>query len=469
VLWVDALCINQEDDKERGHQVFQMGTIYSHASQVCVWVGLADSFAEGAFRLLSRKETMGGIKRGIIKHPEDWYDMAEFCKREYWDRLWIIQEVVLARKIEVYCGHLHFPWKALSDVLCSFNETVGILMDDQDGRVMPCGVMEFCHSIMSSTTAALCRERRQRKQTTALDDLSLLALLRRYRKAKCSDIRDKIFGLHSFTPACCAVANPVDFMCSAWDLCNRLLDHHYRHHETFLEPASMLDDSKDLHCLLMGGAIHQKGTSYEFPLHSEGIKNATGSSSSDLTGYRYTEIISVSHTTRTLSHHDGTIKETKSSPWNMTTELEISLHLEPNFIETSSSKGQLHSSSTLEDLSTLIQKTQGEDLQKPTTEREGLVQISYHELIESVHRLVTATELEWNPYLQDEVEQQRSYFRYRVGRLRWPVMHRDERKGVLARVVDCIFAEMRRRGFQDDKTKWSLEQALNLATGVQEE
>jgi hypothetical protein len=48
-------------------------------------------------------------------------------------------------------------------------------------------------------------------------------------------------------------------------------------------------------------------------------------------------------------------------------------------------------------------------------------------------------------------------------------MHRDERKGVLARVVDCIFAEMRRRGFQDDKTKWSLEQALNLATGVQEE
>ncbi|KAE9363246.1 HET-domain-containing protein, partial [Stipitochalara longipes BDJ] len=96
VLWVDALCINQENDVERSHQVFQMGSIYSHARQVCVWLGLADTCAYGVARLLRRKELSEEVKQGIIRRPEEWYDMAEFCKREYWDRLWIIQEVELA-------------------------------------------------------------------------------------------------------------------------------------------------------------------------------------------------------------------------------------------------------------------------------------------------------------------------------------------------------------------------------------
>jgi hypothetical protein len=36
VLWVDAVCINQADDGERGHQVAQMGMIYSQATTVRV-------------------------------------------------------------------------------------------------------------------------------------------------------------------------------------------------------------------------------------------------------------------------------------------------------------------------------------------------------------------------------------------------------------------------------------------------
>jgi hypothetical protein len=39
VLWVDALCINQEDTTERNHQVKQMGAIYQKAERVVVWLG----------------------------------------------------------------------------------------------------------------------------------------------------------------------------------------------------------------------------------------------------------------------------------------------------------------------------------------------------------------------------------------------------------------------------------------------
>ncbi len=51
-MWADALCINQTDNTERGHQVFQMGKIYSNAERVCVWLGLADNSAHGAYSVL---------------------------------------------------------------------------------------------------------------------------------------------------------------------------------------------------------------------------------------------------------------------------------------------------------------------------------------------------------------------------------------------------------------------------------
>ena len=38
-LWVDAICINQKDDTERGHQVGMMGSLYSKASEVLIWLG----------------------------------------------------------------------------------------------------------------------------------------------------------------------------------------------------------------------------------------------------------------------------------------------------------------------------------------------------------------------------------------------------------------------------------------------
>lgn len=43
VLWIDALCINQSNVSERGHQVSFMGEIYKSAWRVCIWLGNVDS------------------------------------------------------------------------------------------------------------------------------------------------------------------------------------------------------------------------------------------------------------------------------------------------------------------------------------------------------------------------------------------------------------------------------------------
>lgn len=41
ILWIDAVCINQQDNMEKGHQVQSMATIYAKATRVIVWLGKA--------------------------------------------------------------------------------------------------------------------------------------------------------------------------------------------------------------------------------------------------------------------------------------------------------------------------------------------------------------------------------------------------------------------------------------------
>lgn len=39
IIWIDAICINQEDNDEKGQQVQSMAEIYAKATRVIVWLG----------------------------------------------------------------------------------------------------------------------------------------------------------------------------------------------------------------------------------------------------------------------------------------------------------------------------------------------------------------------------------------------------------------------------------------------
>ena len=48
-LWVDAVCINQRDHLEKGHQILLMKDIYTQAKQVLIWLGDATEHTTSAF------------------------------------------------------------------------------------------------------------------------------------------------------------------------------------------------------------------------------------------------------------------------------------------------------------------------------------------------------------------------------------------------------------------------------------
>lgn len=114
-FWIDALCIDQENLSERGHQVGLMADIYSNARLVMVWLGpgLDETFELlGSSYASPRDDPVAiygiGGDTGDHKHLLD-----AFVKASYWTRLWIVQEFLLAKNI-VFVSNAHLlSWKTI--------------------------------------------------------------------------------------------------------------------------------------------------------------------------------------------------------------------------------------------------------------------------------------------------------------------------------------------------------------------
>jgi hypothetical protein len=77
VLWVDAICINQADAAEKTHQVGDMGSIYSAAANVLIWLGEADLFSDVVIQTHRVFKESASARQ---KRPSDyvyWYIMGE--------------------------------------------------------------------------------------------------------------------------------------------------------------------------------------------------------------------------------------------------------------------------------------------------------------------------------------------------------------------------------------------------------
>ena len=133
LLWIDAICIDQDNPKEKTEQVQLMSAIYQTATNVFVWLGKHDKDTDKAvdliqhLALLSKDELttihVDNLESDKVKklldqkyhQREYWVSLARFLRRTWFTRAWVVQEVILARPdgISVYCGEREFPWQDL--------------------------------------------------------------------------------------------------------------------------------------------------------------------------------------------------------------------------------------------------------------------------------------------------------------------------------------------------------------------
>jgi hypothetical protein len=118
VFWVDAICINQQDIQERSQQVPRMRRVFETAEGVIVWLGRETSESAMAMDFLNQNSEHLVNGKAEFKaegsHTKEWSAFRDgLVFKPWWSRLWIVQEVAVARHIMVVCGSKCVPWNVL--------------------------------------------------------------------------------------------------------------------------------------------------------------------------------------------------------------------------------------------------------------------------------------------------------------------------------------------------------------------
>ena len=108
-LWVDAICINQEDPEEKARQVQIMLTIFQKAKSVLVWLDDAHDLDQEAFKFLIQTETDG--QKMLLPLPERdtsaqqkmMQTVQTLCQRPWFRRTWVRQEHFASRAVVFVC------------------------------------------------------------------------------------------------------------------------------------------------------------------------------------------------------------------------------------------------------------------------------------------------------------------------------------------------------------------------------
>ena len=112
-LYIDAICTDQKNMDERRHQVKLMADIYANAERVLVWLGKPLLHQRDNLKALHKQLSNlspGQYSRDVIR------GLAHVCSSRYWTRLWVVQELLLAKDIEVHFGEWRFEWDDIADL-----------------------------------------------------------------------------------------------------------------------------------------------------------------------------------------------------------------------------------------------------------------------------------------------------------------------------------------------------------------
>ncbi|KAF2749206.1 HET-domain-containing protein [Sporormia fimetaria CBS 119925] len=193
-LWVDSICVNQDDTAERGHQVRLMRDIYSHATRVLIWLGDHTSVTEKLRRFkygylpyyTSDGETDNRSLRTRSK------SVQEIWGAPWFERVWVIQEVVFAPKGLVMSGEEYVDWEQLVTA-ATWTRAAGDTVDDwRRSRSAAVLGIESLRTYIMRTTKLQNNRRGMGPSVSSPKDLLQLAHL--FRSYSSTDPRDKIYA-----------------------------------------------------------------------------------------------------------------------------------------------------------------------------------------------------------------------------------------------------------------------------------
>ncbi|KAL5410048.1 hypothetical protein PMIN03_005624 [Paraphaeosphaeria minitans] len=208
-IWVDFICINQEDVIERANQVKRMGLIYAKASQVTIILNTVTPVDYGDSDRVAHhlNKLNANLKRSTWKLDEQvayfqkvgtyrvsvgWEVLTRLFQREYWTRAWIVQEIAMAQKIIVVYGDNELPWNDIASFARAFRNP------DNNTALDVMGTMFGGGSVPLSYIMKILQIDNMREAYRA-DGVDILDLLFHGWQFNATDPRDNIFAFQGLT------------------------------------------------------------------------------------------------------------------------------------------------------------------------------------------------------------------------------------------------------------------------------
>ena len=203
-LWIDSICINQGDTPEKTSQVLLMQQIYARGSRTVVCLGdssdagvAVDFLYEMYFRLLCLIAEEGdlAIRKDMDTPSPKWTAVRRLLYHAYWSRVWIIQEVAVAKVVHIIYGGRYIDWDLFVTIMRALeSEKAGSLEQIMDtwesGGAMPRGrVEQVC-------TMAKIRDKFQQDNKASLPQTLVECW-----NFEATNARDRIFAIQGITTA----------------------------------------------------------------------------------------------------------------------------------------------------------------------------------------------------------------------------------------------------------------------------
>ncbi|KAE9362973.1 HET-domain-containing protein [Stipitochalara longipes BDJ] len=197
LIWIDALCINQKDKEEKCKQVEGMRTIYQRAMEVSIWLGPEDWSPKSdlAWHLLQEiyrcPREINALSRLIQPERKEEFDaLTKFFRRDYFWRIWVVQEIACATKATVYYGSDSMPWSGLVEVCGKLSDARALLR-----RVIYHDKPASLFSLMRGGPMNLVLTRKVTSSFTENNAPSLLDLLSTHMSKGSTLEHDKVYGI----------------------------------------------------------------------------------------------------------------------------------------------------------------------------------------------------------------------------------------------------------------------------------
>ena len=252
-FWIDILCIDQRNLEERNSQVSMMTEIFSHAFEVISWLGKSTAQSRKAFQVIEKRlccpeepslqrwtecpddphsydfvEANNWPTTNQLKDDSEllwsfveivvWPLLADVLGRRYWQRLWVVPEMIVGASCVLLCG---FDASSLDDFVTVLDGWIFATQIPAELPTMRISAdLDLTHSTVSSVNfrnlyavwLPIQMIRNDFRDSFKENSIRLRDLFHGLASKECSNVRDKVFAMRSLSKATASIK--VDYSMS---------------------------------------------------------------------------------------------------------------------------------------------------------------------------------------------------------------------------------------------------------------